>query len=501
MLVVLATHPGDRYLTVPLAAHIRQIGGARNHDLLIVCPQGTSLVGIEDVFTQSFNRVHVFQYRETMRGWPWGANEAAYHIFSQVVLNNYGNYFLLLEPDCVLTSPQSLDYLSHEYIRCGAPIMGVTIPTVAIDTKQAVGKHTVGVAIYPRNFFQLCPLLKSVVRATSTYQQAISPMPWDAMFGPYTARMTAQTASIQHLQRTFTRDQFGMHWDCPSLENALQQANRGALLVHGCKHPEFLTRLTGGTPNAAEIRKGPLEIQHQGNDGRSIVQQSEETSRSEGSSTNGSSGSLRSIPKIGKSKEEIKEEKRLERARVKRIADLEAIRKEYVIEFEIDTLEWNRSVEIYQDQKISYSEVKGYARNLGIKASRSWKKGELICAIVKAEREERKEAWTAKLPGALLPDEPPVPPLPPEEQNLIIDPSLHLPSSVSPKVLMENETLVAVARPVPGSAIATGPAIAQIVNLGSMARPASPSGNGMTIDRTQQMMKLRMNRIARGLPT
>lgn len=497
MLVALATHAGDRALAVPLAQHIRALGGVENHELLIVSPNGTNLAGIEDVLRGAFGRVHTHFYAETLKGWPFGANEAAYHIFSYVMANQLPFYFLVLEPDCVPIPPAGmnrmgwLNEIELEYCRCGQQVLGVTIPTVAMDTMQTVGQHTVGVAVYPKNFMQLCPLIKSLVRATQSYQQSGGmPAPWDAMFGPYTGRMTAQTQLIQHLPRNFTRNAEGMKWDCPSLEFALANVNPNAVLVHGCKHPEFLNRVTKGN-YAATPRKIEHQPEHFGNVERPLVRQSEEAPRDQSRAENGSRGSDQREQKevaFTGTKEEIKLAKQKARAKAKRDKYMEGRKKEDEIDFEINTPEFERAIQIFDNEK--WLEVKAYGRNLGLMMPPSWNKGRVVSEIVKIEREQRKMPWTSELAPVVAVPAAPVAAPPASPQDLVIDPSARfMPSSSAKAALQSGRTEI----PLGGIARITS---AAFVN----GKSEAPNGSEMTPERIQKMMQLRAQRQAAGQP-
>lgn len=447
MLVVLATHAGDRYLAIPLAEHIRALGGVSGHELLIVAPNGTNLQGIEDVMRPAFARVHTHFYLETMKGWPFGANEAAYHIFSHVWENqSLPFYFLILEPDCVPVTPRWLDDLEFEYKRCGQNILGVSLPTIEIDTNRQVGVHTVGVAVYPKTFYQQCPLLRSVVATTRTYQQQGGmPPPWDAYFGPYTARSTAQTRLIQHLPREFTRDESGMRWDLP-LEDALSMVRKEAVLVHGCKHPDFIKRLKGepSDPKTHKIGENGLYVDlpakiDAGYAFRHVTPDSAQKPTEENPTEVAFTGT----------KEEIKLKKQYARAEVRRIKNLEEIRRDWGIEFPIDTPEFKRACVLFQDP-MQWHEKKAYAKELGLRVSTSWKKGQVMCEIVKAELGQRKLDWTKAVPE--------VKPEPPQEQvheppDLVIDPNVHFETSRAPKTSPIGWTIIPpgpVSAPTPG---------------------------------------------------
>lgn len=247
MLVCLITHPGDRQLTVNLCARIQQLGGVRAHECLIVSPHGTNMDGIENVLKRAFAQVYVHQYAETMKGWPAGPNEAV----TYAMLHIWGNaalryHYLILEPDCVPVSERWLDMIDTTYRQSGN---GSHVLGVKTDTRNQVGavigRHTVGVAVYPKNWPQICSPIQKLIETTFSYvQQRVGPPPWDAYTGVYTNRCTAETGLIQHFTVQPTMEGGHFHWDC-TIESALAQVNPKAVLLHGCKNPEFLTRLTG----------------------------------------------------------------------------------------------------------------------------------------------------------------------------------------------------------------------------------------------------------------
>jgi len=398
MLVVLPTHNGDRNLAVNLCAHIARMGGVQNHECLIVTPQETNLAGIEDVLRGVFGKLYVHRYVETMKGWPYGANEAAavamIHVYNSPELQYH---YLMLEPDCVPTTKFWLDMIDMDYRRCGQPVLGVRIPTVEIATGRQVGNHVVGVAVYPNNFAQLCPLVRNLIDMTSQYRaQNSMPMPWDAYFGPYTSRMTAETTLIQHLARVRHQSPTGeIRWDCPSLDHAMGQVNKQAVLVHGSKDPAFLTTLTGEIAHAPQqIRNEPARIENARPVEKEALRESSQPSRSAGSQEHGSrpeekqqqevdgfpvlDGGYAANPKV----------------RARQMREKEELRKQYGVAYPIDTAPFRRA--IYFHVELPWPKLKQYAARLEVPIFKQ-KKEALVNAVVAKEIEQGKEEWTKGL--------------------------------------------------------------------------------------------------------
>jgi len=363
MLVTLITHPGDRSLAVNLCARIQQLGGVQNHECLIVSPNGTNMDGIENVLKRCFQSVYTHQYAETMRGWPAGPNEAAAHAMLHCWTNPALRYhYLILEPDCVPNNDRWLDMIDTCYRNSGDGRHVLGVKTVNYNQQgQAVGKHTVGVAVYPKNWPELCPLVRTMGDMTFGYvQQNQVPPPWDVYCGAYTNRCTAETPLIQQLTLTPSNEGGKFHWDC-SLESALQQVNPKAVLVHGCKHPEFLSKLTGTKPHAIDERKIESHdpAKHFGTPSRPAVRQDSPQAGVQSRSEASSGHRILQSPK-----EEITP------AEVKRRAEIHLMR-------------WPR--------------LKSYAASLKQPVHRI-SRPDMEKSVLEVERRERKEKWTQSLP-------------------------------------------------------------------------------------------------------
>lgn len=397
MLACLITHAGDRELARNLARHIASLGGVQTHECLIVTPSTNDLSGIEDVLRPHFQNIFVHRYTETMKGWPYGANEACAQAMMHIWANPELRYhYLMLEPDCVPTTRDWLTRIDNEYRRCGMPVLGVRIDTRQIGTNVVVGRHTVGVAVYPKNFPQICPLVRSLIDSTMGYfQQKAMPMPWDAMFGPYTCgkNLTADTTQIQHLSRVMQQTPQGIRWDCPTLDNAMQQARRDAVLIHGCKLPEFLPAIAG-VPAVVAHPITPPPIVTSGF--RRVI--------------DNTFADLPAIPKPQKVAPDPRE----------------LAKKEFGIEFEITTPHFRRALDFYGG-RMTWPKMKSHAAHLGVPIY-GVKKPQLITAIVLKEAEDLKEPWTKDIPR---PEPPPAPEVPVEDAPPVAVGLLPLSSSTS----------------------------------------------------------------------
>jgi hypothetical protein len=407
MLAALITHPGDRQLTLRLCQQIHKLGGVSHHEALIVAPFGTDMTGIEDVLRLAFGRVETHFYRDTLKGWPYGPNEAAGEAMMHIAANPALLYhYLMLEPDCIPVSPRWLDMIDVDYRRSGSLMLGVRLDTVEIDTRRVVGKHTVGVAVYPKDFATRCPLVRGLRDMSDEYRrQNAMPMPWDAYFGPYTAKMTAETTLIQHLSRVRTVDEKGVHWDCHSVENAMSQVRLDAVLIHGCKNPEFFTRLTGTTYAQTSQSQHPKEPVRS-EETRLVRQDRVDPRQESGQQRSQGNGVHQPGEPFG---EALDKYSKIPKVRAKQIAKEMAQAKEMGIVSQIGTPQYRRECHFHHEVK--WADVRAYAlKNLRLKA---WgkTKGALIAEIVAKEVEEMKEPWTKVL-------QPPAAPLPVEEAPL-----------------------------------------------------------------------------------
>lgn len=252
MLIVFPFFPGDSDRAKNLAEHIRNLGGVENHKCLIICPDGTSRDGIEEPLREAFASVDVHTYRATLEGWPQGPNEMFAEAAALIDRDDRFGDFFWMETDCSPRTSTWADQIAMEWKNGGLPMIGVTVDTVHMDSRQVVGRHVVGVAGYPKNFAQLCPLVRSVTQMSREYRMARQvPRAFDAYFGPYTVGRTTETRLIQHLWRSK-----GFEHGVDGIIRASEVTGPNAIvhpeavLIHGAKDDSLLRIFSRRAPAA-----------------------------------------------------------------------------------------------------------------------------------------------------------------------------------------------------------------------------------------------------------
>jgi hypothetical protein len=277
-------------------------------------------------------------------------------------------------------------------------VLGVRIPTVEIATNRQVGNHVVGVAVYPNNFAQLCPLVRNLIDMTNQYRMQNSmPMPWDAYFGPYTSRMTAETTLIQHLARVRHQSSTGeVRWDCPSLEHAMGQVNKQAVLVHGSKDPAFITTLTGEISHAPQVRSESNSVQHTGNAPQQELRESSPPPRQESRGQDGGRSSNQRQQETEVGGFPLLDGGYAENAKVRarQMREREETRNELGIAYPIDTAPFRRAV--YLSIELPWPKLKQHAAALEVLIFKR-KKSQVVNDVVAKEIEQGKEEWAKGL--------------------------------------------------------------------------------------------------------
>lgn len=221
------------------AEHIRDQGAGKNHQCLMIHPTNASPEGIEGPLREAFAEVIDHPYAATLDGWPWGPNEMFGEACIQIAKDARFGDFLWFETDCALKHQHSLDMIDGQYRTCGQPFLGVSVDTVQMDTKQVVGRHVVGVAVYPKLFATVCPLIRAMKRMSAEYKAKNNTMcpAFDAWIGPYMIGRTAETRLIQHFWRSgeFRQENGQIIAGKTISPNVERIVSPDAVLIHGCK--------------------------------------------------------------------------------------------------------------------------------------------------------------------------------------------------------------------------------------------------------------------------
>lgn len=202
MVVVFSFCRTDRDMAAHLAKHIEALGGVRNHRCLVLHPEGVAGFDIESALVRAFSEVKSLPYRETLKGWPDGPNQC-FSVAARAMLTFSGEPWLWMEADCVPTRPEWLDDIEREYQYCGKPILGVLENTYGADG-EIVGRHPNGVAVYPHDWWKICPPLASMEAATDSYRRSGNlPPAFDCYQAPYSTPRCAESKTIKNLWKSF----------------------------------------------------------------------------------------------------------------------------------------------------------------------------------------------------------------------------------------------------------------------------------------------------------
>lgn len=263
MTVAFSFHGGDKPQGVALAQWIRRLGGVENHDCLIVHPTTTDADGIEEPLRQAFRYVEVMTYTPQLEGWPQGPNELhARTAFALALHKKITGPWLFLEADCLPTTSHWLNQIASTHQRSGRPMLGTLNDSIDSEGRM-VGRHVIGVAVYPQDFARIVPLVKNIITTSAEYAKEakrtgdpkLGAPPFDCYYGPYTVEMTHVSPLIQHLWCSENyREQDGqIVCDFRKPNRYPPVVNPDAVLIHGCKDGSLLQILQARNPQAAPI--------------------------------------------------------------------------------------------------------------------------------------------------------------------------------------------------------------------------------------------------------
>lgn len=155
----------DADKTVDLLQWINDLGGCRNHDLILIYPPQTNVGEIELIAKDNWRKVHSVRTHDEAPGHPWGANLLFKRGVQYVEHNKLGPFFWL-ESDAIPLVTGWLDKIEAEYKACGKVFMGYHA------MKGQRGQHMNGVGVWS-NVSRLaspavmCPTPTSELEATT----------------------------------------------------------------------------------------------------------------------------------------------------------------------------------------------------------------------------------------------------------------------------------------------------------------------------------------------
>jgi hypothetical protein len=149
MIVVYPFSPVDQELALKNAQWIRDLGGCKAHECLMLADKRCSNIQqVQDVLIEAFGRVFPVIAEAEINGWPEGANYFFRTATAKLQSKPNTPYFMWMEPDAIPLESQWLDKLEAEYKRSGKPFMGDKVQVGNIPV------HMSGVGIYPNPLHQ-----------------------------------------------------------------------------------------------------------------------------------------------------------------------------------------------------------------------------------------------------------------------------------------------------------------------------------------------------------
>jgi len=129
MLVLMPTFQGDCHRLLELLTWCRQIGGAKEHDAVIVADPATpagAVMAARDEAVKSFKTVGVITSPTPVKGWIPGAN--ALWLTAAKHAQERGSHWLWLESDAIPLKQGWLDSLDIHYRAHGTRYFGTIVP-------------------------------------------------------------------------------------------------------------------------------------------------------------------------------------------------------------------------------------------------------------------------------------------------------------------------------------------------------------------------------------
>lgn len=152
MLLVLPFYSGDKSLAVNLANWIAQLGGAQNHNCLLIVDKSTTSAGVIEPLRKAFKSVTETSSEPAGEQASWGngttdataPNEMFLTASAYIYHKQLGRWFWA-ETDIVPTRPTWLDEIEAEDKRGKKPFTGAYVDIPPHEP------HMSGIAVYPSN--------------------------------------------------------------------------------------------------------------------------------------------------------------------------------------------------------------------------------------------------------------------------------------------------------------------------------------------------------------
>lgn len=223
---------GDKDQAVRLASWIRDLGGVKNHDCLLVVDESTTTEGVFEPLVEAFRSVAVTTSKPSGAQGTWGNGTTDATAANEMFLSG-ANYvfhklkapFFWMEPDAAPTRSTWLDEIEAEYKAAGKPFMGMLVDMPPHEL------HMSGIGCYPFD-----------VANHSIAMMMPGKTAWD-----YAGRKDTVAKGKAHfsklIQHVYRINGNTPEWPTfPTLES-LSQISPETAVFHRCKTPCLIERL------------------------------------------------------------------------------------------------------------------------------------------------------------------------------------------------------------------------------------------------------------------
>lgn len=184
MIVFISYHHDDKPQMVRWANHVKKLGEASRHQIVVMPAHGVSTDGVMEPLSKAFGKAEELPCFHQERGWPVSCNRA----FEQAAWHSYQvtkQSFLWMEPDAIPLKSSWLDDIEAEYSQCGKPFMGDYVKIAGVMPNGI--NHMSGIAVY---HWDMPRILPSVFNNDFTA--------WDIASGNQVSAQLHRTSLIHH---------------------------------------------------------------------------------------------------------------------------------------------------------------------------------------------------------------------------------------------------------------------------------------------------------------
>lgn len=248
MLCVIPYYHGDKHLAVQLACWIRDLGGVKNHECLLVIDTSTTADDVIEPLQQAFEKVSWIPSEPAGEQGSWGKGTIDATAPNEMFLNanTHIQYVLkvpyfYMETDCCPMYPAWLDDIDAQYqeaLRLKKPFMGAYVNIPSLEP------HMTGNAVYPPN-----------VCDHSLAMMVPGKIAWD-----YAGRIDTVGLKKAHFT-TLIQHEYRIHGKEPTFpdQDSLSVIRPETAVFHRCKDGTLIERLRERMPVLTVAYRAPIQ--------------------------------------------------------------------------------------------------------------------------------------------------------------------------------------------------------------------------------------------------